>query len=225
MFGVGDVADARSAPTDAVADCISGMVQCGRSHMKPRVQLQILTGGEIPEFDLRTKFRCHVGHQWRLPTAEQRGGDAVRRGEVAAPETNARVWIEHRREERQPADMVEMCMAEQNIRLHRYGRFGPLAAKFAQSAAGIEDQAMRATVQLDTESVAAISDSCRARRGQAAADTPEPQVHIAGLLRCAPIRIVGCHQACLSRCVLYHDIPDFHAADSRNSVWRSNSAS
>ena len=149
---------------------------CG-SNVEVRTQLQALPRNKVMERDLCTKFRIHVGHERSAPTGQERFGDARGRRQMAAPEPNTRLRVVHCREERQPTDMIEVRVAEQDIGIHRYVVLGQRGAEFAQSAAGIEYQQMRATTQFDTNGVAAIARRRGPRCGQASSRAPEPQGH------------------------------------------------
>ena len=199
VLGIRDVAHARTAPTDAVANRVPRVTQCDRADKQFRIQRDIASGDEIMVFDLRPECRIQVGHQRLLPTAPQRRGNPVRRDKMTAPESQMRPPVIHGREERQPADVIEMRVTQQNIGVHRHTGSGQRNAEFSQSAASIEDQQMRAAPQLDTERVAAIAHCCGSRRGQAASHAPEPQGHAAAMLACGQIGTLACHQ-CRSLC-------------------------
>jgi len=97
---------------------------------------------------------------------------------MAGPEAQLRRRIEHGLEKWQPADVIQMCVAEQDIRIYRPFAFGQSLAELSQSRASIEDDEMRPATKLNANGVAAIARRRGTRRGQAAPHTPEPEPHI-----------------------------------------------
>jgi hypothetical protein len=49
---------------------------------------------------------------------------------MSAPESKARLWIVHGIEKRQPADVVEMCVTQQDIGVHRHAGRGQRRTEF-----------------------------------------------------------------------------------------------
>ena len=180
MLGVGDVADAVAAPCDAVADGVAGVDQRCRFYRQAGMQREIVSGDKIVERHLGLGRDIQAGHEGFAQAGQHRLLDAVRRGQVAAPEPQPGARIEQGLKERQPADMVEMGVAEQKIGLHVLAGGRKFVAQFPQTAAGIEDQQMRAASQFHAQRVAAVTHCARSGGRHAAAHAPEADRHRVG---------------------------------------------
>ena len=126
------------------------------------------------------------GELVQLHREEGRSEDPVENGlrRLAAPaaamDVDRAVAEDRRLEERQPADMIEMQVAEEDVDLGR--RLRPEGgAERRQARAGVDDEQSRAATDLDAGRVPAELAEAPARRGQRAAHTPEP--HLEGVIR------------------------------------------
>src|ERR1700722_12976839 len=97
---------------------------------------------------------------------------------MAGPEAQACRRIVHWLEKGQPADVIQMRVAEQQIRIDRRVLRRQSDAQVTQPRAGIEDHEMGTAAQPNERDVAAIAYRCWPGRRQAAPDAPEPPPHL-----------------------------------------------
>src|SRR6202034_636148 len=102
----------------------------------------------------------------------QRLLDAPALRQAAEPEMEAVSRQVERREERDAADMVDMGVGEQHVRLDRRAGREQRAAERANPGAGIEDEQLVVASNFNAGRVAAIARSARTRHRDTATHTP-----------------------------------------------------
>src|SRR5580704_19439835 len=111
MLGIRDVTNAPFAPGHPVSDSVTRMAQGDGPNAQAGMQKQFVPRGKVADCDICPKRLVKIRHQRRCPTAHERLGDALRWGQMAAPDTKPRSRIIERHKERQAANMVEMGVA------------------------------------------------------------------------------------------------------------------
>src|SRR5579885_183703 len=154
VLGIGDVGDALAAVFDAVAGGAVGVVERGGADVDAGMRGQRVAGREIVEGELG-------------------GENADRRLQVAGPDAQPAARVVARGEKRQPDDVVEMRVAEQQVEVGRVAFLLQVLAEQANPRTGVEHQEAAAAAHLDAGGVAAVTGSVRPRCGDTSAHTPE----------------------------------------------------
>ena len=182
-MGIGsrDVADRLAAELDAVAGGAVGMVEQRGAQGHPRMRRQNLPGAEIVEADsgLEDLQRHRVERRHHQVGQHAAQGHLVL--EMAGPHAHGAVGAEQRREERQPADMIEMRMGEEDVEIVGTS-LRQIEPQSANAGAGVEDQTLVAARDLETRRVAAVADIVRAGTRDRSTRAPETdrEIGIAG---------------------------------------------
>ena len=103
--------------------------------------------------------------------------DARRRQQIAGPDADLVTVDEERREERQPRDVIEVAMGEENLDLAARAVLHQRVAEWQQAGTGVEDQDVIAAGDFDARRIAAIANGVGTGTSDTAPHSPEPYTH------------------------------------------------
>src|SRR6516165_507810 len=173
MLRIGNIGYDLSAVLNAIAGGIVWMVERSGDETNTRVRDQNLAGGKIDKVDLggedphrdREQRRDHhvVEHRFDAFTVQMTGPDP----DFALPIV---AWGK----ERQSADMVEMRMAVEQVKVGGLTAVYKLVSQQAQPSSAVENHQVAPAADLHAGSVAPVTNGIGPRAGDAAAYAPEP---------------------------------------------------
>src|SRR5215510_226667 len=114
MLGIGDVGYDLSAVLDAIAGGVVGVIEWSGPQTNTRMRHQSLARGKIDELDLSGKDPHRDREQWRDHHVVEHRLDA-HAVQMTGPDPDFALRIVTRSKKRQPADMVEMRVAVEQV--------------------------------------------------------------------------------------------------------------
>src|SRR5688572_10276021 len=172
VLGVGEIAHRAAVEVDAVAGRPVGMVEGRGAQLNAGSGRERLARLEFSVLHARAEHLRRDREERRHHELAEHAAQRHALGEVSGPQAEAVVRLEERAEEGQPADMVEVRVGEEQIRIHR-SILGQRVAQVAQPGPGIEHQQALAAAHLERGGVAAIARGARPGAGDRAAHAPE----------------------------------------------------
>ena len=142
---------------DAVAGRAAGVVERSRPQRDAGPGMQGVAGMEVAEFELSSQRFDLEREQRKAHQLAHRLLDAAGGLQIAGPDADDLAFDEHRREERQPDDVVDVAVTEENVEAVRVRSRRQHLAEGADAGAGIEDENVLAAADLHAGRVAAVA--------------------------------------------------------------------
>ena len=143
----------------------------------PGCGIRLLAGAEVVEFQMRPECFDFDRKQRKTHHLAHCFLDTRLTFEMTGPDIDAIVFVEKRREERQPDHMVEVGVAEENIGISCQVCIDKRVPERPNAGASIEDQHSIAAAHFHARRIAAVADRVWPRARNAASHAPKADPH------------------------------------------------
>src|SRR6516162_1043095 len=173
MFGVGDVGHDLAFVFEAITRGFVRMIEGPGDEAYAGMRKQHLAGGEIVEVDRRGKNSHRNREERGNHHAVEHHFDALAI-QVTGPDPDSAARVVTGRKKRQPADVVEVRVAVEEVQISWAASSHQFVAQQAQPGSAVENHQMPTAADLDARGVSAVTHGVRPRAGDAATYAPEP---------------------------------------------------